>query len=193
MYWLGEEGFEFGSRLVQGGGDGPPADGQVFGDLVVRQLIEKTKATYRTFALGQLGDGLAEPVGQLPAHGVGFGIAVRAKEAEAIQPDWATKGRFSLPQTIQGTEGCQAAQQGRPAAYAHPHTLDFHEDVLDHVLGVRSLAQDAPGGGEDHRPMLAHDPFPISGLHDAPVPGIGHRLFLPSLLRPTALYRSLSP
>src|SRR5438552_3378664 len=50
--------------------------------------------------------------------------------------------------------------------------------------GVRGLAQDAPSCGEDHRPMLAHDPFPISGLAaglaqvaQAPVPGIGHRWF----------------
>src|SRR5260370_26524122 len=119
MNRLGEEAFEFGPRLVQGGGDGSPADGQVFGDLVVRQLIEKTKATYRALARGQLGNGLAESFGQLPAHGVGFGIAIRAKEAEAVQPDWATKGRFSLPQTIQSTEGREPAQKGRPAADAH--------------------------------------------------------------------------
>jgi hypothetical protein len=59
--------------------------------------------------------------------------------------------------------------------------LNFHEDVLNDVLGVRGLAQDAPSRGEDHRTMLAHDPFPISGLAaglaQAPVPGIGHRWF----------------
>jgi hypothetical protein len=174
MNRLGEEAFEFGPRLVQGGGDGSSADGQVLGYLVVRQLIEKTKAADRALALRQLGDGLAKAVGQLPAHGVGFRIAVRAKEAEAVQGH----GRLALPQSIQGPKSRQTPQERGPAADMNTDALNFQENVLNHVLSVGSMAQDAPGRGEHHRPVLAHDPFPISGLAQfaqATVPGIGHR------------------
>src|SRR6266851_958649 len=100
MDWLGEEGFEFGPRLVQSGGHGSPADGQVFCYLVVRQLVEKPLTEHTAFALGQLGDGLAQSVGQLSADGVRLRIAIRTEEAQPVEPAWATKGRFALPQTI---------------------------------------------------------------------------------------------
>ena len=63
------------------------------------------------------------------------------------------------------------------------HLVDFHEDVLDDVLGVRGLTQDAPGRGINHRPMLAHDPVPVLATSPvghrfgSPVPAWADRLF----------------
>jgi hypothetical protein len=45
--------------------------------------------------------------------------------------------------------------------------VGLHEDFLGHILGVRGLAKDAPGGPEDSGTVVSNDRVPIhfqSGL-----------------------------
>jgi hypothetical protein len=131
-----------------------------FRNFLVGQVVEIAEAEDLGLPPGQLGDGLAQAVGQFAFHRQQVRSGIGRVQGQAIERD--DRPAF-LPEPIQSPARGHLAQVARPAPDAAVGAQPKHlqEYFLDDILGVGGMAQNSPRRAEHHRPVLADDAFPI--------------------------------